>query len=79
MGRWRSEWRWEGKEGKGREWALRMSGQRLTRGTVSTVYVPVRGSRVLSAPVAMNKVCWKFVFFFPNILSRIIAKPADLI
>jgi hypothetical protein len=45
-GEGRFEWRWEVKDGKGRERVLKRSGQMLTRGIVSTGYVPLRGSKV---------------------------------
>jgi hypothetical protein len=40
---------------------------------------PIEGRKSLSAPVATNKVRFNFFFLFLSILSRIIAKPADLV
>jgi hypothetical protein len=49
------------------------------RGTVSKGMFTFEGRKSLSAPVATNTVDWKFLFFFPSILSRIVAKPAELV
>jgi hypothetical protein len=46
MARGMSEWRWEVKEGQGRERVLKRSGQMLTRGIVSIEDFTLRGSKV---------------------------------